>query len=170
MLILKPFSREALKLHPFDCGEPVLNDWLAESAGQNEKKDNARTTLLLDEQADRIAGYFTMLTYRLSVAEAKSATGRDHKYPVPAMLIARLAVDVDYKEKGLGRLLLDSALRRLLAAADDVGFELVVVHALNEGAAGFYLKHGFCRFVEHDLHLFLTTKNLRATYATADSS
>ncbi|MCK0116482.1 hypothetical protein MWU57_05510 [Isoptericola sp. S6320L] len=60
------------------------------------------------------------------------------------------------------------ALQRLLAAADNIGFEIIVVHALHEDAACFYLKHGFRRFLDHELSLFLTTKELHATFASAE--
>jgi GNAT superfamily N-acetyltransferase len=169
MFIVRPFTSDALKLHPFTCGEPELDDWLAHYAGQSERRDNARTMLLLDEHEGRVAGYYTMLTFELSVEEAESALGRARRYPVPATLIARLAVDSDYKGRGLGRFLLVQALERLAAASADLGFEMVVVHALHEDAACFYLKHGFQRFADHSLGLFLTTKRLRATYAMSDS-
>ena len=34
----------------------------------------------------------------------------------------------------------------------------------HESAACFYLKHGFRRFADHSLRLFMTTKDLRATF------
>ena len=169
MLIARPFDSTALKLHPFHCGEPELDDWLAHYAGQAERKDNVRTTLLLDERQGRIAGYYAIRAFELTADDAASATGRRRRYPVPAMLIARLAVDRDYQGRGTGRLLLFDALQRLLTAAGSIGFELVVVHALHEDAARFYLRHGFRRFLDHDLSLFLTTKDLRATFRTVDS-
>lgn len=82
------------------------------------------------------------------------------------MLIARLAVDRGYQGRGTGRLLLFDALQKLVSAADSIGFEMVVVHALHEDAACFYRKHGLRRFLDHDLSLFLTTKDLRATFVT----
>lgn len=168
MFIVRPFTSDALKLHPFACGEPELDDWIAHYASQSEKRYNARTMLLLDERAGRVAGYYTMLTFQLSVEQAESALGRARRYPVPAMLVARLAVDAEYKGRGLGRFLLVHALERLAAASADVGFEMVVVHALHEDAACFYLKHGFRPFADHSLGLFLTTKRLRATFASTD--
>jgi GNAT superfamily N-acetyltransferase len=170
MLIARPFDSTALKLHPFRCGEPELDDWLAKYASQSEKKDNVRTTLLLDEQEGRIAGYYSMRTFELSAADATSTDGRSRRYPVPAMLLARLAVDSDYQGRGTGRLLLFDALQKLLAAAQNIGFEVIVVHALHEDAACFYLKHGFRRFLDHNLSLFLTTKDLRATFTMDESS
>ncbi|CPU67946.1 Putative GCN5-related N-acetyltransferase [Mycobacteroides abscessus] len=79
-------------------------------------------------------------------------------------------MDVDYQGNGVGRVLLFDALQKLVDAATAIGFEIVVVHALHEDAACFYLKHGFRRFLDHDLSMFLTTKDLRATFAAADPS
>lgn len=169
MLISRAFDPAALKLHPFRCGEDLLDEWLTKYAGQSERKDNVRTTLLLDEQQGRIAGYYSMRTFELAAADAVAATGRSRRYPVPAMLIARLAVDRDYQGRGTGRLLLFDALQKLAAAADDIGFEMVVVHALHEDAACFYLKHGFQRFLDQELSLFITTRDLRATFAASRS-
>ncbi|GEA84514.1 GNAT family N-acetyltransferase [Cellulomonas gelida] len=170
MLIPRPFDSEALKLHPFTCGEPELDNWLAEHAGQNERRNNVRTTLLLDEHKGRIAGYYSLRTFELSAADGSSAIGRTRRYPIPAMLMARLAVDVGYQGAGVGRILLFDALHKLASAAEDVGFEIVVVHALHENAACFYLKYGFRRFLDHELSLFMTTKELRATFVTSESS
>jgi GNAT superfamily N-acetyltransferase len=117
MLITRPFDSAALELHPFICGEPELDTWLARYAGQSEKQDNVRTTLLLDEQQGRIAGYYSMRTFELSAADGASATGRSRRYPVPAMLIARLAVDRDYQGHGAGRLLLFDAPQKPLGCS-----------------------------------------------------
>lgn len=154
---------------PLPLREDQLDDWLTKYAGQSERKNNVRTTLLLDEQQARVAGYYSMRTFELAAADAVAATGRSRRYPVPAMLIARLAVDRDYQGRGTGRLLLFDALQKLATAADDFGFEMVVVHALHEDAACFYLKHGFQRFLDHELSLFVTTKDLRATFSAARS-
>jgi len=56
-----------------------------------------------------------------------------------AGLIARLAVDKRYTQRGFGEWLLIDALKKLLAASDTVGFPLIVVDA-KEGAVGFYEK------------------------------
>lgn len=88
---------------------------------------------------------------------------------MPAVLLARLAVDRDYQGAGIGRLLLLDALRRFERASYDIGFEAVVVDALHEDAACFYLKYGFRRFLDHELTLFMTTRDLRATLAATSS-
>lgn len=94
MLIFRPFTAQALKLNTFTCGEPALDDWLVQQAGQSSRRNNTKTTLLLDERASRIVGFYSMRTFEVSTAETASVIGRTLRYPIPAMLIAKFAVDV----------------------------------------------------------------------------
>jgi len=165
MIIVVEFSRELVKHSPFDSGEPSLDDWLRAQAGQQDRRNGVRTFLAADEAEVRIAGYYSTVTYELTPEDAGETFGRVPRYPVPAILLARLAVDSDYQGSGVGRLLLFDALARLERTSHDIGFELVVVDALHEQAARFYLKYGFRRFADHELKLYLTTKDLRATFA-----
>lgn len=164
MIIVMPFEAQ-LDRASFRCGKPSLDDWLHRYAHQQEKDNSARTTYLVDEREARIAGYFTLVTYRLEVEDLTPEVKRRPRYPMPAMLLARLAVDEHYQGKGLGRILLYEALKRLARGSEDIGFEVVVVDALDEDAACFYLRFGFRRFADHDLRLFMMTKDLRATFA-----
>jgi len=168
MLITRPFDKLIVQHSTFECGEPVLDDWLKHYAGQNEKRDATRTFLLLDEIEAAVAGYATTVTHRLDPDEASSGLGQVRRYPVPTVLVARLAVDRRYQGHGIGRMLLFDILTRLERASHDVGFEFVIVDALHESAACFYLKHGFQRFASHSLKLFMSTKSLRGTFADPD--
>jgi GNAT superfamily N-acetyltransferase len=126
---------------------------VAGQAGQKDRRDGARTFLALDEAEARVAGYFTTVTYEIAPDKAGAGLGRTLRDPVPAVLLARLAIDQDYQGRGLGRLLLVDAPARLERASRDIGFEVVVVDAIDEDAACFYLKHGFRRLPDHELTL-----------------
>ncbi|MEN0128307.1 MAG: GNAT family N-acetyltransferase [Brevundimonas sp.] len=170
MIIVRGYSRELVRHSPFDSGEPTLDTWLKEQAGQHDRRNGVRTFLAADEAEVRVAGYYSTVTYELTPETVGESLGKVPRFPVPAILIARLAVDRDYQGSGIGRLLLFDALERLERTSHDIGFELVVVDALHEDAACFYLKHGFRRFLDHELKLFLTTKDLRATFAAGEST
>jgi hypothetical protein len=59
------------------------------------------------------------------------------------------------------------AIRRALAEkCRYVGFEVVVVHAIDSDAVAFYAQRGFTQFEDHELHLFMPVKNLLATLET----
>jgi predicted N-acetyltransferase YhbS len=85
------------------------------------------------------------------------------RYPVPAVLLARLAVDTGFQGCGVGSRLLLHALSQIAEASRHVGFEVVVVHAINKDAVTFYAQRGFTQFEDHDLYLFMPVKNLLAT-------
>jgi predicted GNAT family N-acyltransferase len=75
---------------------------------------------------------------RTSNAESRASTGGS--CPTP---IGRLAVDKSRQGRGLGRDLLRDALRRTLAAADQIGIRAVLVDAVDDNVAAFYRRHGF---------------------------
>jgi len=87
-----PFSK-AYDRSAFQCGKPLLDIWLREQASQQEGTGNTRTFLAVADSR-LVIGYYATTTYRLDVDEAARAFGvGKHRYPVPAVLLARLAVD-----------------------------------------------------------------------------
>jgi GNAT superfamily N-acetyltransferase len=84
------------------------------------------------------------------------------RYPVPVMILARLAVDLTHQRVGLGRALLKDALGRTAQAADIAGIRALLVHAKDERARNWYLSFDFEPSPSDPLHLFLLMKDLRA--------
>ena len=79
-------------------------------------------------------------------------------YPIPVILLARLAVDKTEQKQGIGPALLKDALQRCLRASNEIGARAVLVHAIDEGAKSFYRHLGFKDCVVDDLHLMLLIK------------
>lgn len=65
---------------------------------------------------------------------------------IPVAILGRLARDVAYKGKGLGRDLLRDALCRILAASKIIGVRAVLVHAIDDDAARFWKDHEFIEY------------------------
>jgi len=63
-------------------------------------------------------------------------------YDLPAILLARLAVDKRFSGRGLGRALLSEALRVSLRASKQVGSRCIIVDAY-PAALDWYRKYGF---------------------------
>lgn len=146
----------------FSCGNYDLDDWLKTKAGQQERTNNTRTFLAVE--GEKVVGYYATTTYRLGLGEAAEMYGVGKRaYPIPAVLLARLAVDAGFQGGGIGSKLLLHALSQIAEASKHVGFEVVVVHAIDRDAVTFYAQRGFTRFEDHDLHLFMPVKNLLAT-------
>jgi GNAT superfamily N-acetyltransferase len=155
---LKSFDRSS-----FDCGVPELNERLRTQATQQEVANNTRTFLAIDD--DQVVGYYATTTYRLELDEVAVAFGSGkRKFPIPAVLLARLAVDKKAQGQGVGARLLVHALTEFARAGESVGFEVEVVHAIDADAVMFYARFGFQRFEAHPLHLFMPTKDLLRTF------
>jgi GNAT superfamily N-acetyltransferase len=147
----------------FSCGKPALDDWLKTQAGQQERADNTRTFLALE--GTNVVGYYATTTYRLDLDDAAQMYGvGKRKYPIPAVLLARLAVDSSFQGRGLGSQLLFHALLELAEASRHVGFEVVAVDAIDRDAVTFYAQRGLTQFEDHELRLFMTVRNLRKTF------
>jgi GNAT superfamily N-acetyltransferase len=146
----------------FSCGKPDLDDWLKTRAGQQERADNTRTFLAVDGL--RVIGYYATTAYRIGLDEAAEMYGVGKRaYPIPAVLLARLAVDTGFQGRGLGSKLLLHAISQIAEASRHVGFEVVVVHAIDRDAVTFYAQCGFTQFQDDGLNLFMPVKNLLAT-------
>ena len=143
----------------FDCGGAPLNEYLARYALANQQNRSARTYVALC--GDRIVGYYTLANGSVSRDEvpARIAQGLG-RYPVPITLLARLAVDVSEKGKGLGRGLLKDAVLRAYQASDIVGSRAIVTHAKDEAAKAFYERFNFATSPLNEFHLYLLMKDV----------
>src|SRR3954465_797647 len=94
---------------PFDCGVEALNAYLKQFALQNQKKGIVRNYVSC--RGMRIAGYYSLAYGSVTVAEAPPSVAKGiGKYPIPVMLLARLAVDIHEKGQGLGKALLKNVM------------------------------------------------------------
>jgi len=75
------------------------------------------------------------------------------KYPlIPAVLLGRLVVDLKFRGKRIGELLLLDAMKRALD--NEIPWWAMVVDSKEESLS-FYLKYGFCRFYDEKYRLFM---------------
>ena len=146
----------------FESGNEALDRWLTRYAGQNERRDAARTFVIAD--AGAVVGYYTLLAGELDHAEATPQTskGMSRHYPIPVAILARLAVDQRQQNRGLGALLLKDALRRIALASEQLAVRAVVVHAVDDHAARFYEHFGFRALSATPRTLMITLTELRA--------
>jgi predicted GNAT family N-acyltransferase len=129
----------------FDCGNEILNRYLGSLAIQHRLKGIATTFVLIDsDQPTRILGYYTLSAATLSL---EKLTDADRKglpaYPIPAVRIGRLAGAASKRGQGLGEMLLQNAVKRILQARSTLGVYAVVVEAKDSSTEAFYRKYGF---------------------------
>lgn len=142
------------RLDDFECGEPVLNDWLKRRALTNHLSGASRTFVVAD-QDKRICGYYAMAAGAVSHQMATSAVRRNMPDPVPVIVLARLAVDHRAQGMHLGAALLQDAVNRAVAVSRNAGVKAILVHALNERAKQFYEHFGFQSSPVHPMTLML---------------
>ncbi|HYL09655.1 MAG TPA: GNAT family N-acetyltransferase [Candidatus Acidoferrales bacterium] len=152
----------------FDCGKPSLDDWLKRFALINQQSDAARTYVV--HRGDRVVGYYSLSagSVRREESPARVAKGLA-RHPIGVILLARLAVDRSERGAGLGKALLQDALRRALGAGESIGARAILVHALDDEAAAFYERFGFEASPLDPKQLMLLMKDLRATLKTVGS-
>lgn len=128
----------------FSCGNEQLDRWLLRYAGQNQRRDAARTFVAVTTD-QRVYGYYTLLAGQLDHKEATPETseGLSQHFPIPVAILTRLAVDGRQHGRGIGAALLNGALVRVVRASEQVAVRAMVVHAVDEHAATFYERFGF---------------------------
>lgn len=151
----------------FTSGKEELDSWLHRHALSAQQMDSARTFLLVrggEGATNTVAGYFSLTMGSVLRAEAPPKLVRGlPAYPVGMVLLARLAVDGSEQGHGFGALLLSEALRKAVAAGEVAAARLVVVDAIDDGAAKFYAHHGFIPAAGHPLRLYRRMKDIRAS-------
>jgi len=140
----------------FDCGRPPLNGWLQQVARQHQEKGLSKTYVAIREEApERICGFYALTLAELENRNLPPAWRKKLPRRIPGVRLGRLAVDLRYQRKGLGDLLLADALARARIIYAQGGGIGLFVDAMNEQAAGYYLRLGFQASPDNPLLLFL---------------
>lgn len=149
--------------HPldgFDCGKPGLNEWLIRHARQAQASGSAKTYVVA--VGDRVAGYFSLTVGQLDSLEAPDRIRKGMgSYPIPVVILARLAVSLQDQGRGIGVGMLQEAIRRTLAIADQAGVRAMLTHPIDEDASRFYRRFGFETSPIREQQLLLLLKDAR---------
>lgn len=125
----------------FDCGKPALNRWLFDYALQNQESRASRTYVVQSE--NRVVGYYSLATASIHRQDAHRSLRHGEPDPIPAILLAQLAVDREYKGQGIGSGLLRDAFLRSQQVSEIAGARVLLLDALDNEAKHFYLAKGF---------------------------
>jgi GNAT superfamily N-acetyltransferase len=138
----------------FDCGEPVLDEWLRKRALGNQASGASRTFVVAD-RSRRVMGFYALAAGAVAHGTATSAVRRNMPDPVPVLVLGRLAVDRQAQGVKLGAALLQDAVIRAVGVSADAGIRALLVHALSERARQFYMYYGFQASTLHPMTLML---------------
>jgi len=148
----------------FDCGVPVLNEYLRRYARQNHESGGAKTFVAISPQMpNSILGYYTISPGAIAFAKTpETMTKKLGRYEVPVFRLGRLAVSVTKQGQGLGGDLLLAAGERALAVAEEVGGVALAIDAKDEVAAAWYERLGAVQLLDDPLKLVLPLETIRA--------
>lgn len=150
-------------LDAFDCGVPAMNRWLLRHALANKASGASRTFVVCE--GSQVIGFYSLATGSVRREEAPGRLKRKMPEPIPVMVLGRLAVDLRWQKKGIGRGLLKDALLRTIAVSRQAGIRALVVHALSEEAKDFYLRYGFAESPLNHLTFMLGMESIRQLLA-----
>jgi len=151
------------RVDDFECGEPALDEWLKRHALGAQASGSARVFVTTLDDGETVVGYYALAAAQLAPDEAtaRALKGQPRARPIPAILLARLAVDREHQGAGLGRSLLQDVLLRCVDAADAIGARVLLVHAKHEAAKRWYMRYDFEESPTDPLHLMMLMKDVR---------
>ena len=159
-------TRRIEKLQPhhaveaFACGQEALNRFLQKHALQNQRSGGSQTYVGLINET--VIGYYALAVGSVEQEHAPERVKKGlAKHSIPIMLLARLAIDLNWQKQGVGAALVKDATLRTLQAADIAGIRALVVHAKDETARRFYERFDFLPSPTDPLHLFMLLKDVR---------
>ena len=149
----------------FSCGVEALDRYLQRQAGQDIAKHVA-AAFVITPDGETIAGFYTLSAHTVNLGDLPDRVAKKlPRYPnVPATLLGRLAVNIEFRGQGIGELLLLDALQRVLANTREVASAVVVVDGKDEWAREFYLRHDFIPLPSHPNRLFYPVKTIEKLF------
>jgi len=148
----------------FCCDKPSMDNFLAQLTANHAQQGLSKIWVLSEENTqdkERLAAYLTLSQHGIEKASISSKKSLP-LYPIPVVLLARLAVDVNYQQTGLGGKTLITALvtayelcQQGLPAYD------LVLNVLDENAVTFYAHYQwFEPLTSHPKRLFIGMKSI----------
>jgi len=142
-----------------------MDRWFRRFAKRSQRDSLTRVFVLVDtgETTTKlpVLGYFALSMASVEVAGLNESDRQGlPRYPVPAVLLTRLAISASRQGHGLGRALMVKASQKAVLASEAVAARLFVVDALNEQAAGFYERFGFSRSPQNSMRLYIGLNRL----------
>jgi len=153
------------ELVEFDCDRSAWNSYLKKHALQNIYNGSARTYVATRE--NKVIGYYTLaygsVSHNAVPPRIRKGLGQ---YPIPVILLARLAADLQEKGREIGKGLLKDALFRTIQASEIAGLRAVLVQAKDDVAKMFYQKFGFEESPIDEYQLYLLMKDLKKSFCS----
>lgn len=146
----------------FDCGKPLLDNYIRTQANQDVKRDLSACYVMTEEGNTTVFGYYTLSSNSIerTLFPANMIARLPPSYgDLPTILLGRLALDKKMHGKRLGEYLLIHALNRCVEVSQTIGALAVVVDPIDEQAEEFYSSYGFI-FLPGSKKMFMAMKTI----------
>ena len=150
---------DAHVLNDFCSGIDTLDAWLKHRARPNQISGASRSFVIGESR--RVVGFYALASGAIAVEESVGRFRRNMPDPIPVAVLGRLAVDRSQQGRGLGRALFRDCAMRVAQAAEILGIRGIVVHAISEQAATFYMALGFDPSPSDPMTLMVALKYIR---------
>ena len=150
----------------FKCGNAEMDTYFHRYAKKNDESHFSPCLCLLDESDSSVAAYMCLSSSSVRAEKMVSVSMiKLPKYPVPVILLSRLAVSIDHQGKGFGQKMLMFAFHKLAKSIKNgVGAFGMLTQAVDANAVTFYEHHDF-RILDPDStsfprDMFIHTKTI----------
>lgn len=127
ILLAKLTETELVDLANFDCGDQEMNSFLINEA-YNEQELGMNTTILIYYEG-RLAGFYSICCDSIKISDEEKQEDLTYS-SVPAIKIARLGRDVNFKKFGIGKYLIQHVIHRALEINDNYcGVRMITLDA-----------------------------------------
>lgn len=134
----------------FDCGDEDINEFLKEWALKYNSLKYARTYVMVNEENGDIIAYATVLNGVVELTDLDTTDFPCFPYPrMPAVLLARVGRDTEYRGKGLGKEMILYCIGLAHDLSESVGCRLAVVDSYTDRVK-LYEDLGFVRCSEEE--------------------
>ncbi|WP_460882425.1 GNAT family N-acetyltransferase [Pseudaeromonas pectinilytica] len=137
-----------------------MNDWLRRHARQAQGGGSAKTFVVTENE--RVIGYFSLTVGQVDTLDAPERIKKGMgQYPIPVVILARLAVAKQDQGRGIGPGMLQDAIRRSLLIAEQAGIRAILTHPIDGEASQFYTRFGFIPSPLNEQQLLLLLKDAK---------
>ncbi len=169
-LVIEPLDPGRHDRRSFSCGTIRLDNFLKRTARKHHADDFTRVWVATDGRRPRILGWYALNAHSLEVSDLPVDLARraPRHGVIPAVYLLMIAVDHRHQGRGIGRVLMADALKRVACAADQVGIRVVVLDVIEDGGdestasrLAFYGAIGFQPLPARPLRMFIGVETIR---------
>jgi GNAT superfamily N-acetyltransferase len=145
----------------FCCGEPELDNFFHDFAGEHHEKYLARVTVALYE-GDLVGYYWLAAQSHASGRLSEEAIGKLERIEfAPCIYLGMIGITEKLQGNGIGKALMLHAFAKTLEVAEHVGVYALTLEAIDEQKAATYKRWGFTPFIEGELLMFIPVATIR---------